>query len=52
MRCIAQRDGLIGTVYIHAGDEFDADKCPTWATPVKAVKKAPEKDKAPKSEEE
>lgn len=32
MKCKALRDGLIGKdQYVRAGEEFDADKCPSWA---------------------
>lgn len=35
MKCRAVRDGLIDeTTYIHAGENFSADKCPSWAVPV------------------
>ena len=54
MQCVAQKDGLMGTTYIHAGETFEAEKCPGWATAVdadvvkpaakpKAGGKAPEK---------
>lgn len=34
--CRAIRDGLIGqTTYIRAGETFLAEKCPSWAEPVK-----------------
>ena len=35
MKCRAVRDGLIDeTTYIHAGETFSADPCPSWAVPV------------------
>ena len=42
MQCRALHDGLIGTAYIHAGELFEADKCPSWA---EAVKTTPAKTK-------
>lgn len=41
VRCKATRDGLVGTTYIHEGEEFEIDKCPRWATVVK--KRTPDK---------
>jgi hypothetical protein len=34
MQCRADRDGLMGTTYIHEGELFEAEKCPSWATAV------------------
>lgn len=34
--CRALRDGLVeGDRYIHEGDTFEAEKCPSWAEAVK-----------------
>ena len=40
MKCKAERDGLIGTSYIHAGEIFHAEACPSWAVPVDEAEKA------------
>lgn len=45
MKCRATRDGLLGTVYVHEGELFLADKCPSWAEPAEPVK---QKAKSPK----
>ena len=45
MKCRATRDGLLGTAYVHEGELFLADKCPSWAEPAEPVK---QKAKAPK----
>lgn len=37
MQCRALQDGLMGTAYIHAGEVFEADKCPSWAEAVKTT---------------
>lgn len=47
MKCRALKDGLVGTAYIHEGETFLADKCPSWAVPVEPVKAAKPKAKAP-----
>ena len=47
MKCRATRDGLLGTVYVHEGELFLADKCPSWAEPAEPVKPKT-KAKAPK----
>ena len=40
MKCRAVRDGLIDdTTYIHAGETFSADPCPSWAVPVASENK-------------
>ena len=48
MRCKAQRDGLIGTSYIHEGEEFEVEKCPNWAVPVKKSRPEDDEEKAGK----
>ncbi len=41
MKCRAVKDGLIDdTTYIHAGETFSADPCPSWAVPVESETKA------------
>ena len=47
MKCRATRDGLLGTAYVHEGELFLADKCPSWAEPAEPVKPKT-KTKAPK----
>lgn len=43
MKCRALYDGLIAkSRYIHAGEEFEADKCPSWA--VRVNPPAPKKE--------
>lgn len=40
MECKAIKDGLIDkTKYVHAGEVFEAAKCPSWAVSVKSTKK-------------
>ena len=40
MKCKALKDGLMNkSDYIRAGEEFEAAKCPSWATPVNPPKK-------------
>ena len=40
MKCRALKDGLIDdTTYIHAGETFSADVCPSWAAPVEPENK-------------
>lgn len=35
--CRALRDGLVdGDRYIHEGETFEAEKCPSWAVAVKS----------------
>lgn len=35
--CKALRDGLVdGDHYVHEGETFEAEKCPSWAAPVKS----------------
>jgi hypothetical protein len=35
--CMALRDGLVdGDRYIHEGETFEAEKCPSWAVIVKS----------------
>ena len=50
VKCKAIRDGLLGTTYIHAGEEFVIDKCPRWAvavgTPAPAKQDAESKETA------
>ena len=51
MKCRAVRDGLMGLSYIHEGETFLADKCPTWAVPVPAsVRKGGKAGKSSESE--
>jgi hypothetical protein len=36
MKCTALKDGLVDkTKYVHAGEIFEAAKCPSWAKPLK-----------------
>ena len=44
VKCRAIRDGLLGTAYVYAGEEFVIDKCPRWAVVV--CKTAPAKQDA------
>lgn len=51
MQCVAQKDGLMGTTYIHAGETFEAEKCPGWATEVKPAAKPKAGGKTPEKGE-
>ena len=48
VKCRAIRDGLVGTSYVHAGEDFAAESCPAWAEVIekKASSKAGPKAKA------
>lgn len=48
VKCKAVRDGLLGTAYIHAGEEFIIDKCPRWAVVVTEKKASPKQESKPK----
>lgn len=52
MKCKAIRDGLLGTSYVHEGEFFLAEKCPSWAVPAGTVKQRAKASKGEPSEPE